>query len=531
MRPAHYFVYFLIAVSILWLVLGLIHSVYFHGLLLITAPLAVVGVWDMLQERHSLMRNYPIFAHMRWFLEGIRPELRQYFFESDISGRPFNRDQRSLVYERAKNTVDKQPFGTELDVYANNYAWLNHSIAPKPRAEAPFRIDVGGDDCIKSYSMSVFNISAMSFGALSGHAVLALNKGAKLGNFAQDTGEGSISRYHKVHGGDLIWELGTGYFGCRTDDGAFDVEMFADQASSDQVKMVEIKISQGAKPGHGGVLPAAKVTPEIAEARKIPMGVDCISPSNHRAFSTPIEMMEFIAMLRERSGGKPTGFKLCIGHRWEFMAICKAMMETGIVPDFIVVDGSEGGTGAAPVEFSDYLGTPLRLGLNFVRNVLVGTGLRDKIRIGASGKIISSFDMVSAMAIGADWCNSARGFMFSVGCVQSQSCHTNRCPVGVTTQDKDRQRALVVDVKARRVQQFHKNTVEALAELLAAAGLSHPAELRPDDFYVRQDAGNILTGRQLMTWLEPGELIEDCKYEHYSKNWKLANSGSFQPHS
>lgn len=527
MKAAHYFVYFLIAVSVLWLILGWTHSVHFLWLLLITGPLACIGVWDMHQQRHSVMRNYPIFAHMRWFFEGIRPEFRQYFFESDISGRPFNRDQRSLVYERAKDTIDKQPFGTELDVYENNYAWLNHSIAPKSIVAEPLRIQVGGERCSKPYSMSVYNISAMSFGALSGHAILALNKGAKLGGFAQDTGEGSISRYHTVHGGDLIWELGTGYFGCRTDDGEFDQDMFADQAVSDQVKMVEIKISQGAKPGHGGVLPAVKVTPEIAEARKVPMGVDCISPSYHKAFSTPLQMMDFIALLRERSGGKPVGFKLCIGHRWEFMAICKAMLKSGITPDFIVVDGSEGGTGAAPVEFANHLGTPLRLGLNFVRNVLVGIGLRDKIRIGASGKIISSFDMVSAMAIGADWCNSARGFMFAVGCIQSQSCHTNRCPVGVATQDKQRQRALVVNVKARRVQRFHQNTVEALAELLAAAGLSHPSELRPEHFYVRQDAGHILTGRELMTWLEPGELIDGTRHEHYAKNWKLADATSF----
>ena len=370
----------------------------------------------------------------------------------------------------------------------------------------------------------------MSFGALSANAIRALNKGASMGHFAHDTGEGSISRYHRESGGDLIWELGTGYFGCRNNDGSFNPDMFAEQAQTDQVRMIEIKLSQGAKPGHGGVLPGAKVTPEIAETRKIAKGVDCVSPSAHSAFSTPVEMMQFIAQLRELSGGKPVGFKLCIGHPWEFMAIVKAMLKTGILPDFIVIDGAEGGTGAAPVEFSNHLGTPLRAGLQFAHNTLRGAGLRDRIKIGASGKIVSAYDMVVAMTLGADWCNSARGFMFAVGCVQSQSCHTNKCPVGVATQDKARQRGLVVADKAERVYHFHRNTLDALVELLAAAGLDHPSELRPWHFYVWGGRGSITSGIDVATWLEPGELLKGTSHQHYAVNWDLADPDSFRAH-
>lgn len=528
MRLIHLIVYLLCVLSALCVYLGMHYDIRYHLVNIVILPLAVLGLWDLVQTRHSVMRNYPIVAHLRWLFEGIRPEFRQYFFESDISGSPFNRDQRSLVYERAKNTIDKQPFGTELDVYQNNYAWLNHSVAPEPVSKVPYRVTVGGHLCSQPYSASVYNISAMSFGALSANAILALNKGAKMGHFAHDTGEGGISRYHRTHGGDLIWELGTGYFGCRHEDGSFDQEMFATQATDDQVKMVEIKISQGAKPGHGGVLPGAKVSREIADARKVKAGVDCNSPSFHSAFSTPIGLMEFIARLRELSGGKPVGFKLCLGHRWEFMAICKAMMETDIVPDFIVVDGAEGGTGAAPIEFSDHLGCPLHTGLNFVRNVLVGCNLRENIRIAASGKIISSFDIVRAMALGADWCNSARGFMFAVGCIQSQKCHTNRCPVGVTTQNKLRQRALVVEDKSQRVYRFHRNTVEALTELVAAAGYTHPSELNLSDFCIREAASEILTAREMLVYLEPGELLDGCRDAQYAENWAMASASGFR---
>ena len=377
--------------------------------------------------------------------------MRQYFFESEKDGMPFSRDTRALVYQRAKMELDKRPFGTQEDVYREGYEWMHHSMAPKPLSGEEFRVTIGGPDCTKPYSASVFNISAMSFGALSPNAVRALNTGAKKGGFAHDTGEGGVSPYHRENGGDIIWEIGSGYFGCRNRDGSFNPEEFARVAADDQIKMVELKISQGAKPGHGGVLPAAKVSEEISKIRGVAMGEDCISPATHRAFSTPLEMMAFIGEMRRLSGGKPAGFKLCIGHPWEFLAICKAMLETGIYPDFIVVDGNEGGTGAAPLEFMDHLGMPMREGVNFVHNALIGINARDRIKIGAAGKIATAFDMARAMAIGADWCNSARGFMFALGCIQSLSCHTDRCPTGVTTQDPSAARALVVPLKTERV--------------------------------------------------------------------------------
>jgi glutamate synthase domain-containing protein 2 len=516
-----------VILTLVFVALGAGNPNFYWGVA-VFAPLAILGTWDLLQWRHSVLRNYPIVAHLRFVFEGLRPELRQYFFESNLSGAPFNRQQRSLVYQRAKNTVDKLPFGTELDIYSGEYAWLNHSAAPAPLSKHGFRVDIGGPECAKPYSASIYNISAMSFGALSANAIRALNKGAKLGNFAHDTGEGGLSRYHREHGGDLIWEIGSGYFGCRKQDGSFNPESFAEQATIDQVKMVEIKLSQGAKPGHGGVLPGSKVTAEIARARHVPEGVDCESPSAHSAFSTPMEMMEFIAELRELCGGKPVGFKLCIGHRWEFLAICKAMLETGIHPDFIVIDGGEGGTGAAPVEFSNHVGTPLRAGLTFAHNALVGANLREHIKLGASGKIVSAFDIISAMAMGADWCNSARGFMFAVGCIQSRSCHTNRCPVGVATQDQHRQRAIVVPQKAERVYQFHRNTVEALSEIVAAAGLEHPSEIAPGHFYIRLGGPLTMAADRGAVWLEPGSLLDGRVPEDYRDYWRKADAHSFR---
>src|SRR5579872_994102 len=402
--------------------------------LAIGAALSLLGLRDLVQTSHSVLRNYPIAAHIRFLLEDIRPDLRQYFFESEKDGLPFSRDERSIVYQRAKLQLDKRPFGTQFDVYAQGYEWLRHSMAPKPMDNPQhFRVTVGGPDCAKPYSISVFNISAMSFGALSANAVRALNKGAAKGGFAHDTGEGGFSPYHRENGGDIIWEIGSGYFGCRNPDGSFDLEKFTAVAADPQIKMVEIKLSQGAKPGHGGVLPAAKVTDEIAAIRGVPAGKDCISPARHTAFSTPIEMMQLIERMRRACGGKPVGFKLCIGHPWEFLAICKAMLETGICPDFVVVDGTEGGTGAAPLEFMDHLGMPMREGLNFAHNALVGIGVRERVRIGAAGKIATAFDIARAVALGADWCNAARAFMFSIGCIQSLSCHTDTCPTGVST--------------------------------------------------------------------------------------------------
>ncbi len=489
--------------------------------------LTLLGIRDLVQKRHAVLRNYPISAHLRFLLEDLRPEMRQYFFESETDGLPFSRNQRAIVYQRAKMALDKRPFGTQLDVYAQGYEWLRHSIAPKDVATEPFRIKVGGPACARPYSISVFNISAMSFGSLSANAIRALNKGAALGGFAHDTGEGGYSPYHREGGGDIIWEIGSGYFGCRRADGGFDPDKFATAAANKQIKMIEIKLSQGAKPGHGGVLPGAKVTAEIAAIRGVEVGRDCLSPARHSAFSTPIELMNFIARLRDLSGGKPVGFKLCVGHPWEFLAICKAMLETNIRPDFIVVDGKEGGTGAAPLEFSDHLGMPMREGLVFVRNALVGAGLRDSIRIGVSGKIANSFDMACAMALGADWCNSARGFMFSLGCIQSLSCHTDRCPTGVATQDKTRSRALVVEDKTERVRNFHRSMLQALAELTAAAGLDHPQDFRPIHFSRRVNAREVMTFAELYPTVEPRELLSGARDESLRKLWGTARADSF----
>jgi glutamate synthase domain-containing protein 2 len=490
--------------------------------------LAALGLVDLFQTRHAILRNYPISAHLRFILEEIRPEMRQYFFEGEKDGAPFSRDKRAIVYQRAKRALDKRPFGTQYNVYEEGYEWVRHSMAPRPLATEPFRITVGGPDCADPYSASVFNISAMSFGALSPNAIRALNKGAAKGSFAHDTGEGGYSPYHRENGGDIIWEIGSGYFGCRNADGTFCRDKFAEGASQAQVKMVELKMSQGAKPGHGGVLPAAKVNEELSRTRGVPMGQDCISPSAHSAFATPIGMMQFIAEMRRLSGGKPAGFKLCVGHPWEFLAVCKAMVETGIYPDFIVVDGKEGGTGAAPLEFIDHLGMPLRDGLDFVHNALIGIDARDRIKLGASGKIISAFDIARTMALGADWCNAARGFMFALGCIQSQSCHTDRCPVGVTSQDRTRQRALVVPDKAERVYHFHAATLHALAEFVAAAGLDHPNEFRPAHFSRRISAREVVTFAELYPTLRRGELLDGTTDPRFRTPWEMANANSFR---
>ncbi|RJF75888.1 FMN-binding glutamate synthase family protein [Rhodopseudomonas palustris] len=498
-------------------------------LALLFAALMLLGLWDLVQKNHAVLRNYPISAHLRFLLEEIRPEMRQYFFESEKDGKPFSRDTRALIYQRAKMVLDKRPFGTQRDVYDSGYEWMHHSVAPRPHAEQQFRITIGGPDCTRPYSASVFNISAMSFGALSPNAIRALNAGARKGGFAHDTGEGGVSPYHRENGGDLIWEIGSGYFGCRTRDGQFDPELFARVAGDDQIKMVELKISQGAKPGHGGVLPAAKVSEEISKIRGVAMDEDCISPPYHKAFSTPIEMMRFIAEMRRLSGGKPTGFKLCIGHPWEFLAICKAMLATGITPDFIVVDGKEGGTGAAPLEFMDHLGMPMRDGINFVHNALIGAGLRGKIKLGTAGKIATAFDMARAMALGADWCNSGRGFMFALGCIQSLSCHTDRCPTGVTTQEPNRYRALVVPDKTERVYNYHRATLHALTELIAAAGLDHPQDVRPYHFSQRASPSEVVSFAELYPTLRDGELLHGTDDARFKRAWAMARAESFAP--
>jgi glutamate synthase domain-containing protein 2 len=494
------------------------------------AALTGTGVHDVRQQRHAILRNYPVIGHLRFFFEFIRPEMRQYFIESDTEAAPFSRAQRSLVYQRAKGDPDNRPFGTQLNVSQAGYEWINHSMAPSRIGSHDFRITIG-EGCAQPYSASVFNISAMSFGALSANAIMALNLGAKMGNFAHDTGEGSISQHHRVHGGDLVWEIGSGYFGCRDEHGRFSEERFTENARDAQVKMIEIKLSQGAKPGHGGVLPGPKVTPEIAAARGVPVGVDCISPASHSAFSTPTEMMHFISRLRELSGGKPTGFKLCIGHPWEWFGIVKAMLATGITPDFIVVDGAEGGTGAAPVEFIDHVGSPLQEGLLLVHNTLVGAGLRARIKLGCAGKVITAFDVARMMALGADWCNAARGYMMALGCIQAQSCHTGHCPTGVTTQDPQRQQALVVPTKAERVHNFHRSTLHALAELVQAAGLAHPQDITAHHIVRRISDTEVRLLSNLILQVRPGALLGplDAQPHVFRTYWPLASAASFQP--
>jgi glutamate synthase domain-containing protein 2 len=508
---------------------------------LLFGGLVALGVYDLRQTKRSVLRNYPIVGHVRYLLESVRPEMRQYFLESDTEAAPFSRSQRSLVYQRAKGESDKRPFGTQLDVGAEGYEWINHSMAPTVLDSHDFRIWIGGTpeqaadarpgQCTQPYHASVFNISAMSFGALSANAILALNSGAKRGGFAHDTGEGSISAYHRVHGGDLVWEIGSGYFGCRDEAGNFNAERFAANASDPQVKMIELKLSQGAKPGHGGVLPGPKVTPEIAAARGVQEGVDCVSPASHSAFSTPVEMLQFIERLRTLSGGKPTGFKFCIGHPWEWFGMVKAMLETGITPDFIVVDGAEGGTGAAPLEFTDHVGAPLQEGLLLVHNTLVGTNLRTRIRVGCAGKVVSAFDVARLMALGADWCNSARGFMFALGCIQAQSCHTGRCPTGVTTQDPLRQQALIVPDKAERVLNFHRHTLEALKELVQAAGLAHPVEITTHHIVRRIGNNEVRLLANLVMQVQPGALLSESLEglnEVFKRYWPQARADSFK---
>ncbi len=442
-------------------------------------PIIAVGLIDMFQTKHTIKRLYPVIGNFRYLFESVRPEIQQYFVESETSGAPIPREYRALVYQRAKGARDTRPFGTIFDVNRAGYEWINHSMVPKHATELAPRVTFGGKDCTQPYSSAVLNISAMSYGALSKNAIMALNKGAKIGGFSHNTGEGSLSPYHLEHGGDIVWQIGTGYFGCRDANGNFNPELFAKNSQREVVKMIEIKLSQGAKPGHGGILPAAKLTEEIARIRNVPMGADVVSPPAHTAFSTPTGLLDFIVQLRQLSGGKPVGFKLCIGRKDEFLAICKAMLETDIYPDFITVDGGEGGTGAAPTEMTNSVGTPLRDALIFVNNALIGCGLRDEMRIIASGKMFSAFHLVRAIALGADTVNSARGMMLSLGCIQARSCNTDECPTGIATQNPARNKGLVVKDKASRVAQFQEDTVANAAELIAAAGLDSLDELMP----------------------------------------------------
>ncbi|MCA9659923.1 MAG: FMN-binding glutamate synthase family protein [Myxococcales bacterium] len=493
---------------------------------IVAAPLVLLGLIDMAQSAHAIRRNFPLIGRLRYVFESIRPEMHQYFIESDTNGTPFSREQRSVVYQRAKGELDTVPFGTRHDVYAEGYTWIDHSLAPV-HIEGDPRVTVGGPDCKQPYEASVLNISAMSFGSLSPTAIRALNSAAKDGCFAHNTGEGGISPYHEQGGGDLIWQLGTGYFGCRAEDGGFDPEKFRARAASPQVKMIEIKLSQGAKPGHGGILPAKKVTPEISKIRGVPLGKDVISPPGHKAFSTPVGLLQFVAQLRELSDGKPIGFKLCVGSPSQFLAICKAMLETGITPDYIAVDGGEGGTGAAPLEFTNAVGRPLFDGLAFVHGALVGAGLRDRIRIIASGRVLNGFDIAVRLALGADLCYSARGMMFALGCIQALRCNNNTCPAGVATQDPRLYGGLVVVDKRRRVANFHHSTIRHFFDLLGAAGCDHPSKLEPGMVHRRMGDNRVSSFAELYGTVEPGALLTDRIPERYAEPWRRARADTF----
>ncbi len=512
-----------LAAPILVLVLGAVWQP-FYWLLIVVAPLIMLGLFDIYQTQHTLRRIYPVIGWMRYLFESIRPEIQQYFVESDTDGMPVSREFRSLIYQRAKGARDTRPFGTIFDVNRDGYEWINHSLAPKNVVEHDPRVIFGGPDCTQPYAASPMNISAMSFGALSKNAIMALNKGAQMGGFAHNTGEGGLSPYHLKYGGDIIWQIGTGYFGCRDEDGNFDRDLFAQKAKQDVVKMVEIKLSQGAKPGHGGILPAVKLTAEIANIRHVPMGKDVISPAAHSAFSSPQGLLDFVKELRELSGGKPIGFKLCIGQPKEFLGICKAMLASGITPDFITVDGGEGGTGAAPTEMTNSVGTPLRDALIFVNNALIGVGLRDKIRITASGKIFSAFHLLRVIALGADTVNSARGMMFALGCIQSRACNTDHCPTGVATQDPARYQNLDVEGKSQRVKNFQHEMVENLVELLAAAGLEKLSELGPEHINRRVSGTIVKTYKQLYPFVTPNCLCKPSVPENWQEAWESASA-------
>jgi len=506
--------------------LALLVSAGWWPLAILLLLLLILAGYDLVQTRHSVLRNYPVLGHLRYLMESIRPELQQYFIERNYDGRPYDRDTRSVIYERAKGIHGEQAFGTEREVNAVGYEWLLHSSAPRePDKEQP-RVRVGGPDCTKPYDMALLNVSAMSFGALSANALRALNAGAAKGGFAHDTGEGGLTKYHLENKGDLIWELGSGYFGARTSDGDFDAQQFADKAAHSQVRCVSLKLSQGAKPGIGGVLPAAKVTKEIADARGVPQGQKCVSPAAHRVFSTPRELVQFIARMRELAGGKPTGFKLCVGYRHEVLAICKAMLDEQITPDFIVVDGSEGGTGAAPLEYEDHVGTPLTDGLIIMHNALVGAGLRDRIRIGASGKVATGTDLIKRLVQGADYTNAARAMMMAVGCIQAQKCHTNECPVGVATQDPRRARALDVADKSERVYRYQQATVAQAQQMIASLGLAGPHELHPAMLMRRIDHIRSRSYADLYDWLQPGQLLAEPPRD-WAADWEAASPDTF----
>jgi glutamate synthase domain-containing protein 2 len=501
----------------------------FLFLLLIFIPIIILGLFDMYQSKRTIRRNFPLLGRMRYLLESIGPEMRQYFIETDLEGKPFNRLQRSIVYQRSKNENDTMPFGTQLDVYNEGYEWINHSIRAIPFSQTNDnpRVRIGSSQCEKPYEASLFNISAMSYGSLSKNAILALNKGAKLGGFYHNTGEGGLSKYH-LTGGDVVWNIGTGYFSCRNDEGKFSYEAFSIRAVYDNVKMIEIKFSQGAKPGHGGILPKEKVTDEIAEIRLVSKGHDIISPPTHSAFTTPLELMDFVKLLRKGSGGKPIGMKICIGNKSEFLSICKAMVETKTYLDFIAVDGGEGGTGAAPQEYSDHVGMPLRDALAFVYDALNGFDLKDQIKIICSGKVITGFDIIRNLSLGADLCNSARGMMFALGCIQALECHANTCPTGVATQDPELMKGLVPEEKSIRVARYQKETVKSAMDLMASAGIAHPDDVDRTVVSTRVDRTKVQTFYETYPELEKGSLLfESTVPKEFLYFWKKASVEKF----
>jgi glutamate synthase domain-containing protein 2 len=502
-------------------------SEYFLYLLILTVPITILGIYDIVQTKHIILRNYPVLGHFRYMLESIRPEIQQYFIERYDDGRPFSREQRSVVYQRAKEQRDSVPFGTQHNLYESGREWLEHSMSPADASGIREKVTLGGPLCKKPYEASIFNISAMSYGSLSKNAILALNYGAKKGGFFHNTGEGGVSPHHKFHGGDLCWQIGTGYFGCRNLDGSFNAEMFEETSQLEQIKMIELKLSQGAKPGHGGMLPGSKVDAEVAKIRNVEIGKDVNSPPSHKEFNTPKGLLEFIQKLRDLSGGKPVGFKLCIGKKVEFMAICKAMLETGIMPDFITIDGAEGGTGAAPMEFTNYLGTPLNDALNFVNNTLIGCGLRKDIKLIASGKVIDPFNMITKFALGADICNSARGMMFALGCIQALRCNSNDCPTGVATNDPRLSKLLHVPSKGERVYKYHKNTIEELRHLVCATGIDNLNKIDKKFIKRRIGPGEILSYHVLYPTSTPNDLLEGKAHEFMQRVWNRSNSEVF----
>lgn len=526
MRRQWYLGFGLILLFVLLLLIMIHHGAW---MLIFLVPLLLLWVYDITQTKHAILRNFPVLGHIRFFLEFFRPEIQQYFIADDLSERPFDRETRTIIYQRSKNVRDTIPFGTERDIRAVGYEWILHSLRPVPIAHIEPRITVGGPFCTQPYSASRFNISAMSHGAISANAIMALNEGAKLGNFYHNTGEGGLSEYHLKPGGDITFQIGTAYFGCRDDHGNFDPEVFQQEAARPQVKMIELKLSQGAKPSHGGILPGAKVTAEIAKIRKLKVGVDALSPPAHTAFSTPEEMMFFIQKLRELANGKPVGFKLCLGRKTDFFAICKAMLSTKILPDFITVDGAEGGTGAAPLEYANHVGTPLDEGLNFVHNALTGIGVRDKVRIICSGKVATGFDILTKIALGADMCNAARSFMMSLGCIQSKQCHANTCPTGVATQDKRLMKGIVIKEKKDRVLNYHNLTMHAFLELISAMGISNPSDLQPIHVKRRVTPDLIKTYAEIYDYFEEGCLLKPETIPiNYARYWLNASEKHFK---